>query len=501
MLLTGEGYTGEDPDALRHVQRVAALDVAGLRDVDVRDRDAVAKTFRRLPTTPPSRAPIATAFVAAGALLTVLAFVWLVLSVRTPRRMERPPQPLPSGAFFHGGTPATDASIAAFLEEELTQLVIDTDGDRMGSSTSGAARARRVAELRDARVITSRGPGLATAWRALIDELDRWVNVSTRDAAFRRATSALGRRAQDVSEQFAALGLGFYISADVMTQSTTARAVLFSYRVEDVSFVRAGGEARRVLSLRRLDHLNLELAMLGRQGDELGDPVVMLDQVDDFATGRVLPVLAGETYRLGDGDWRRSSQAGRLLASSAADAIDGELRAVLGAALQDPEARVRRVKALVAATVRRHEARHAIDYDRMDHPLRVPQALQRTLGSRDLRSELELAAYVSQIANDPYLPHWTLWNLASHAFGSRWGGAEGYVAVVTLEGLARQLGAYPSRPLVVGGRLDRDALASLARPLTGQSSEKLRAAARALWTELYGEPLMPIVDVIVPAAQ
>jgi hypothetical protein len=314
---------------MRHVQRVAALDVAGRSDVDVRDKHAVAETYARLPTAPPSRAPIATAFVATGALATLLAFVWIALAVRTPTRPTRPSMPLPSGAFFHGGTPASDDAIAAFLESELTQLVIETDADRRGSS-EGAGRSRRVTELRDARVITYRGPGLATAWRALIDSLDAWVNVSSRDVAFRAAIRQLGRRAQDVSEQLAALGLGFYISADVITKGTSARAVLFSYRVEEVAFVRAGGDARRVLSLRRLDRLNLDLALLGRQGDELGDPVVLLDQIEDFATNRVMPVLEGETYRLGDGDWRRSSRVGRQLASDAADAIDRELRALPG---------------------------------------------------------------------------------------------------------------------------------------------------------------------------
>jgi len=55
----------------------------------------------------------------------------------------------------------------------------------------------------------------------------------------------------------------------------------------------------------------------------------------------------------------------------------------------------------------------------------------------------------------------------------------------------------PQNPVVRAGRLDREALANLARPLAEQSTENLRAAARMLWTELYGEPLLPIVDVRV----
>lgn len=494
--LTGEGFSIVDTETMRHLQRVAALDVAGKNDVDVTDRAAVARTYYELETQVASRVPLAAILLGSGLAIAVILFALLAITVSTPSHRSRRSIPAVAGAYVHGGTPAQDPALAAFLEHELTQLVIETDADRRGSR-EGAPRAKRVAELRDAAVIRAHGPGLTKAWRALVDSLDRWTEISIHAARFHDAIRELGARAQDVSEQFAALGLGYYVSSDVLIREGTARAVIFSYRVEDVAFVRAGGDARRVLSLRRLDKLNLDLALLGRQGDELGDPVILLDQVDNLAVDRVMPVLDGETYRLGDPAWRRGSQSGRLLAAYAAAGIERELRAVFGTAAQDATARTQMAKRLVAATVRRHEARHAIDYDRT-RPLRYPKPLQALLGSRDgstLRTELELAAYVSQIANDPATPQLSLWNVAGHAFNTRWGSAESYVAVVILEGLARQLGNTPQHPVVRAGRLDREALANLARPLAEQSSENLRAAARMLWTELYGEPLLPIVDV------
>jgi hypothetical protein len=501
MLLTGCGYSGEDPEDARHVQRVAALDVAGITDVDVHDRWTVAGRYAALaPAIPPSRAPIATALASGALALAIVVFVWLSVTVRRPERPVRPVIPFPAGAYFHGGTPARDAALAQFLEQELTALVIETDAERLGGR-EGAARARRARELRDSPVIATRGEGLARAWRGLIDALDRWVEIPVGAAAFRPAMRELGRRAQDVSEQLAALGLGYYISADVIVRGATARAAILSFEVEEVAFVRAGGVARRVLSLRRLDRLNLELALLGRQGDELGDPVVLLDQTERLAIDRVLPVLDGETYRFGDPGWRRTTQSGRLLAAHAAAAIEREVRAALGDAARDAQARSLAVKQLVVATVRRHEARHAIDAERA-RPLRYPAALLALVGARGpstLRTELELAAYLSQIASDPVTPQLSLWNLAGHAFNTRWGSSESYVALVVLEGLARQLGRHSPRALVVAGRLDRDALARLAHPLAGLSSESLRMAARSLWVELYGEPVLPIVDV--PAAQ
>ncbi len=497
--LTGQGFSIVDTETMRHLQRVAALDVARRNDVDVTDHAAVTRAYYELEPQAPSRAPFAAILLGSGVAIAVLLFTLLAISVRRPVRHSRPDVPLVAGAFFSGGRPADDPELAAFLETELTELVIETDAERRGSH-EGAPRAKHLKEMRDAPVIRGYGPGLTRAWRRLLDSLDRWAEISVHAVKFREAVRDLGRRAQDVSDQLAALGLGFYISGDVMVSAGTARAVVFSYRVEHVAFVRAGGDARRVLSLRRLDKLNLDLALLGRQGDELGDPVVLLDQVDHLTSDRVLPVLEGETYRLGDPGWRRGSQSGRLLAAYAAAGIERELRTALGDAITIPAERARLARRLVAASVRRHEARHAIDQDRA-RSLRYPARLEALVGPRDgstLRTELELAAYVSQIANDPAIPQFALWNIAGHAFNTRWGSSESYVAVMILEGLARQLGSVPAGPLVRNGRLDREALANLARPLAEQTSDNLRAAARMLWTELYGEPVLPIVDVLGP---
>ena len=46
--------------------------------------------------------------------------------------------------------------------------------------------------------------------------IDRWTMVRTTSRTYRSAEADLGRRAQDVNDQFAALGLGIYLQADVM---------------------------------------------------------------------------------------------------------------------------------------------------------------------------------------------------------------------------------------------------------------------------------------------
>ena len=383
-----------------------------------------------------------------GIVLTVMTA--LVIRGRTARaHMRRPSSELGVGAYFHGGTPARDPELEKFLVENLTELLIETDADRMGS-LEGAPRARRVQELRDANIIAARGPGLAHAWRELIDALDRWAQLPVGGKKVRSAVDELGKRAQAVSNEFARLGVGYYLQGDALLQHT-AHAVVFVYRVEDVTFVNVGGERRRVLGLRRLDQINLDLAMLGRQSDESPDPVVLLDRIDHFIATRVEPLLA-------------SDEGGE---------IADELRAV-GA--NDDRATLTR---LVTASVRRHEARHGLDLDRLEggFPLRYPRALEVLAGPRSsatMRAELELAAYLSQIGNEPVLPKLALWNLENVGTSHR-NTAESYAARIVIDGLARKLDVRTAQ-------------------LRWQGDDKLRTAARLLWVDLYGEPMLPITD-------
>jgi hypothetical protein len=155
---------------------------------------------------------------------------------------------------------------------------------------------------------------------------------------------------------------------------------------------------------------------------------------------------------------------------------------------------------LVAASTRRHEARHGMEADRHP-PLRYPPALEAYLGfeldgdgkpqRRVERARHELAAYLSEIASDPTTTHTSLWGLARSAFDPHaLGSTEMYVAKVILAGLARQL----SPTLAPGPFPDRAGLHPHARVLAGASAAQLRAAADALWRELYDESPIAIVD-------
>jgi hypothetical protein len=178
--------------------------------------------------------------------------------------------------------------------------------------------------------------------------------------------------------------------------------------------------------------------------------------------------------------------------------IDSQL-----AALEAPRLHAR-LHDLVAATVRRHEAQHGFDYDR-DTELRYPDPLERMLGaphdgegnSRVIVSSAraELSAYLSQIINDPLTPHASLWHLVRQVFNKdRWNTGEFYAGLVALEGIAKQLGADTSTPRRNAKGFDRDRLAAFAKLIASQPGDKLRAATKALWTELYGDQPTTIVD-------
>lgn len=488
-LVSNAMVTSVDPDAMRHVQRVAALSLAGRYDVDATKRDEVTEAYATLHIDR-APAPIATILVGCGAAVFAALLVWAGVALRAPHhRHARGEHPIPWGAFAIGGIPKYEPAMATLLTEDLPQLVIETDADRHGRTPT---RAAQVAGLRDARVIRAHGLGLTTAWRELIDAMDAWADAPAHSHGYKAAEAQLRASAQHVSDAFASIGLGYHLEANVLEDRGAAHAAVFAFRVEAVVYVHAGGEPRRVLSLRRLDTLNVTHTLLGMQTEELGDPVVLLDQIEWFVEHKVAPaVLHGEFY-IGDNSFMRSG-TGRLLAQAAGQAIQRELAPY--------NANRAAIEQVVTATVRRHEARHGYDNDR-EAPLRFPAALHAYVGDNQgvhvafvWRSRAELAAYLSQIASDPVTPQLALWNLLDLGFNQQHAGSpEAWAGIVIVEGLARQLGIQSPGPVVQNGHLDRDRLAALALPLAAQTDDDLRLAARRLWAEMYAELMIAIVD-------
>jgi hypothetical protein len=256
-----------------------------------------------------------------------------------------------------------------------------------------------------------------------------------------------------------------------------------------------------VLDARRVAPEEPPHAVLGVKPEGMSDPVVVLEQIERHVDREYLPILEGRSYRLADDGWNRTSR-GRQATAAVTFAIRRELRVALGREIVTHDRARDRLRELVRASVRHHEAQHVLEQDR---PPVYPAALARLAGplqvnghpvASAIRARNELSAYTSQIASDMWLPQAALWNLARHAFErSRRGTPESYAAVIVLEGLSRQLGVPPPHgPTIHHGEIDRDRLAELVTPLAARSTIELRSAAARLWAELFGEPLVRLVD-------
>lgn len=571
-LATNELGGAVDLEAARHVQRVAALDVAKALPADLTDRARIAEAYAALPRPRAGGAPLVT--IALGLFLGALSIgVWLyVLHMPGPakRAYARELPPPAAGAFKDGGTPLEDKALAELLVGPLTKLVIESDRDRQSGGMDRDRKAHSIG-LISAPEIQKHGPALVKAWADMLGMLDKWVSLPVSSQEFKDIVHEFRNKVRRVSDLLAAAGVGYYLEGDAYLQGDAAHALVYSYRVEEVVFVKAGGEPRRVLSLRRIDHLNISHALLGMQSQDLGDPVLLLDKIEDHVASHVLPVLApGAAWELADDEYQAA--AGKPLALAAGEAVRAELLASLGAdgaaaqkiaALLATRAEIvkgwreildakgwvmsrtdslflpeklleqldgvvpgaerrhvaeieeqlaqleapriaSRVHQLLALTVRRHEAQHGLDDDRAQ-PLRYPAVLEENLGDeldrdgeprrRVESGKAELSAYVSQLANDPTTAHLSLWNVARFAFDdNQVGSSESYAGVIIVEGLARHLGIASPGPVIHDHRIDRARLTALAAPMAKLSGEHLRTAAKALWTDLYAEDLVPIVD-------
>ena len=408
----------------------------------------------------------------------------------------RPPPPPPVGVFLRGGAPKHDARIEEALAGELPRLVFAGAQLAGRGALPDAERHARVAALRTHAGFGDHGVALAGAWAALLDSLDRWLVLTTADDAWEHACRDLRARADALTDQLAAAELGYYLEPSLALDHPRRRAGIFTYRIDNVAFVRAGDRPVRVLDARRLDRLDPGVALLGITAEELDDPVVLLDTVEAKVQAQVLPVLAGHPFPVTDDAWMFSAR-GRAAARAAGAAIRRELLAALYTDADSAERAAIRCRQLVVASVRHHEAQHRLDQDR---GLVHPAVLGTRLGDRPdspfgLRMRFELSAYLSQLASDVWLPQLTLWNLVRH--GLRRGAGrreEALVAVFVVEGLARKLGIPAAGDVLRNGEIDRDRLGDLATALAERTTVEVRSAAAALWREHYGAPLVRLTD-------
>lgn len=552
-----------------HVMRVAALAVAR-RSVPrerVADVDGVAAAYASVTAPAVSSRPVVTAVVAVLVVaLSVGGVVAVKRAMKTPSRTyARVLPPASAKAYVDGGAPLHDPEIDALLDGPLADLVVSIDRVRSGR---GRGDGPSLDSLREPAPVVARGGELAAAWRTLIDVLG---DVRADREEPREAEPHLRLAAKQLSDAFAAGGLGYYIEG----RFSGSHAVVQSYQVELVGIVVANGAPHRVLEIRRLDHLNMRMALLGMHAED-SDPVLMMDQIDEEVASRLLPALGAELpYPLGDDRWM-NTPASRAVVKAVTDAVHRELADALGedmpAAIQiatllrrrtdlldhwrdavrargvtfgateelfvsptlvdslgtlissidrerldEIETELAELEApriawrmhdLVAATVRRHEAQHGLDAERIAlHQVeqRYPQLVENLVGraadddgkpiafARAVRHEL--SAYLSQIANDPVTPQLALWNLARHAFAvHRHGTAESIVACVIIDGLVRNLHVQGGGPAIEYGHINRGELGKSAIVLASQPAPAVRAAASALWNELYGEPMTTIAD-------
>jgi len=329
-LATNELGGAVDPDAARHVQRVAALQLASAAPEDINDRARVEAAYAALPKRAARRFPAATVALCTvlGALSVLVALYVITLPGPAKRAYARELPPPAAGAFKDGGVPLEDKELEALFTGPLTTLVIESDRDRQSGGLDRDRKAHNIA-LISAPEIAKRGPTLVKAWADMLGMLDRWVYVPASSRQFKDIVREFRHKVRAVSDQLAAAGVGYYLEGDVYMQGDAAHALVYAYRVEEVVFVKAGGQPRRVLDLRRMDNLNISHSLLGMQSQDLGDPVLLVDQIEEHVASHVLPVLApGAAWELADEEYRKGE--GAALAAEAGEAVRAELLGRLG---------------------------------------------------------------------------------------------------------------------------------------------------------------------------
>ncbi len=426
-----------------------------------------------------------TVAVAALALATTIGAVCF-RAYSGPAGVDRTATP-PVGVFRDGGIPRSDEALERAMTVDLPALFEALQG---GSSSED-----KLAYLREHPGLAGHGPGVARAWRAMIDSVQRWWRVSTSAGPrYADAVAELRSRVETVNDQLFAQQLGYYLVVRAPLDEGE-RESMAAYRIEEVVFVRTNERRVRVLGARRLGAPGSPSRLGTTFDDELDDPIVAMDAVEDKVDRDLLPVLGDAGFAIQSEDGWVARSGARPLSVAAGFAIRRELIAALYDDASTLERAMLRTRKLLAASVRRHEAHHRLD---QDSGLPHPEVLAVAGSKRSafaVRARLELSAYLGQIASDVWLPQLTLWNLSRHAF--RRGTVrreEALVAIIVAESLGRELGIRTSGPVLRGMEIDRDRLASLMIALGDRTTAELRSAAAAAWQRTFGRPLARVYD-------
>jgi hypothetical protein len=393
---------------------------------------------------------------------------------------DAPPAPrVPSAtAYRDGGIPLHDPVLEAAFATDLLELAVAAS-DRKHPRLDK----KRVAGLR--RLLDARSPAIAREWHKFIDLLDRWQRAPKRRDVMELQSQAF-TRTHALHALLAEAGLGYYFVPQLSPDA--ARMELFPMRVENIAAFDVGGERDHVRQLRPLV-VQPPNSPLG-EADEY-DARIFLAAADRVVDRMILPLLAdhGAMLDLGrDDTWGATD-----LGTRASMAIGEALRADLADVVRDPRHSRQRCIDLVVVSASRHEIQHRRD---RRHPLPRPKLLTERFGEMSLTGMsvwMELSAYVSQLANDPIAPRVTLLVTLLPAFGpDRATDKQAHVGVILVEGLARHMKLPAVGDIVADEQIDRDRLAALAIPVLARSGEDLRAAAAALFAELYGTPVVSI---------
>jgi hypothetical protein len=349
--------------------RLAALAIAKRSTDGVAGSEAdVTAAYAQLPAVKRGGAPIAT-LATVGVLAAIgggIAFAIVMRPGPAPRTWVKP-QPLPTAAAYTtGGVPLHDAAIEKVLDGELTDLVIHVNRDLTGAE-------------RDLKTLRAEsfhhGTAIDQAWQKALDAFKAAALVDER-LLNPRVVDDLRESVRDFSEELNKAGFGYFLEGRIKGD----HALIQAYRVEQVVFVVAGGKPRRVLSLRRLDHLNTAYAALGLYDEEVGDPTLHLERIDEYVATTELPAIApGAPYPLAE-DAFLATPEGKALAAATGDAVRADYTVALGA----DAAAASKIAALLAerATIidqwRDHLEKKHIRFSSVDN-LFVPEDLLKAL--------------------------------------------------------------------------------------------------------------------------
>lgn len=178
--------------------------------------------------------------------------------------------------------------VGAALEKTVPAFLIEIDQSSKGEIPALLARAQRVLDPKAKEALGAEGSHHLEA------TLEAAAELGAEDFDKNDISDRFFKESGSLNQALQKQGLPYFLDADILSsrRERSRKPILYSFYIEHESLISAENQNVRVISVHRLDKLNIVQAFLGYTRPRTSVALVLLDEIESQLVQYVLPALS-----------------------------------------------------------------------------------------------------------------------------------------------------------------------------------------------------------------